>query len=214
MANDIYNYSVMTNTGKGFITHDDSRAFWRQGFPANVWVATDIRESRHWVARNNGVSKTKDQAQTLVTAAVDAAQDAWDDDNVDGESSAEKITRLGNKPGDIAIPQEINMATDKGFFNYWVVANSGKGFITHTDSRKFWISGYPANVWVCDDIPESRDWGARNSAATKTKSQAQTLVTNAVNTAKGTWDDDDVDGETAAEKIRRLGSKPTDITLP
>ena len=104
MANDIYNYSVMTNTGKGFITHEDSRAFWRAGFPANVWVATDVRESRHWVARNNGVSKTKDQAQTLVTAAVDAAQDAWDDDNVADESSAEKILRLGAKPADIAIP--------------------------------------------------------------------------------------------------------------
>ena len=78
MANDIYNYSVMTNTGKGFITNEDSRAFWLQGYPANVWVATDVRESRHWVARNNGVSKTKDQAQTLVTAAVDAAQATWD----------------------------------------------------------------------------------------------------------------------------------------
>ena len=104
MANDIYNYSVMTNTGKGFITHEDSRAFWIRGYPANVWVATDIRESRKWVARHNGVSKTKDQAQTLVTAAVGAAQDAWDDDNVDGESSAEKILRLGAKPTDIAIP--------------------------------------------------------------------------------------------------------------
>ena len=106
------------------------------------------------------------------------------------------------------------MANDKGFFNYCVVENSGKGFITHTDSRKFWIRGYPGNVWVCDDIPESRDWGARNSAATKTKSQAQTLVTNAVNTAKGTWDDDNVDGETEAEKIIRIGPKPTTITLP
>ena len=104
MANDIYNYSVMTQTGKGFITHEDSRAFWRQGFPADVWVATDVRESRHWVARNNGVSKTKDQAQTLVTAAVDALQDTWDADNVDGESSAEKITRIGHKPADVTIP--------------------------------------------------------------------------------------------------------------
>ena len=78
MANDIYNYSVMTNTGKGFITHEDSRAFWIRGYPANVWVATDVRESRHWVARHHGVSKTKDQAQTLVTAAVDAAKTAWD----------------------------------------------------------------------------------------------------------------------------------------
>ena len=104
MANDIYNYSVMTNTGKGFITHEDSRAFWRQGFPANVWVSTDERESRKWVARNNGVSKTKDQAQTLVTAVIDAAKTAWDDDNVEGESSAEKIERLGAKPTDITIP--------------------------------------------------------------------------------------------------------------
>ena len=104
MANDIYNYSVMTNTGKGFITHEDSRAFWISGQPANVWIATDCRESRHWVARNNGVSKNKDQAQTLVTAAVKVTQDAWDDDNVEGESSAEKIERLGGKPTDITIP--------------------------------------------------------------------------------------------------------------
>jgi len=104
MANDIYNYSVMTNTGKGFITNEDSRAFWRAGYPGNVWVATDVRESRHWVARNNGVSKTKDQAQTLVTAAVDEAKTAWDNNNVEGESSAEKLTRLGPKPADITIP--------------------------------------------------------------------------------------------------------------
>ena len=214
MANDIYNYSVMTNTGKGFITHEDSRAFSIQGFPGNVWVATDVRESRHWVARHNGVSKTKDQAQALVTAEIDAAKSAWDDNNVDGESSAEKIARLGARPTDVTIPQEINMATDKGFFNYWVVENSGQGFITHTDSRKFWISGYPGNVWVCDDIPESRDWGARNSATSKTKAEAQTIVTDIIDDAKDSWDADNVDGESSAEKIARLGNKPTDITLP
>ena len=104
MANDIYNYSVMTNTGKGFITHEDSRAFWIRGYPANVWVATDVRESRHWVARHNGVSKTKSEAQTLVTAEVEAAKTTWDNDNVEGESSAEKILRLGEKPVDVTIP--------------------------------------------------------------------------------------------------------------
>ena len=100
------------------------------------------------------------------------------------------------------------MATDKGFFNYWVVANSGKGFITHTDSRKFWIHGYPGNVWVCDDIPESRDWGARNSAASKTKSQAQPIVTDIVEAQQATWDDlsDDDKAETPG--------RPETITLP
>ena len=91
------------------------------------------------------------------------------------------------------------MATDKGFFNYWVVECSGKGFITHTDSRKFWISGYPGNVWVCDDIPESRDWGARNSAATKTKSQAQTIVTNIIEAEQATWDDLSDDDKAASD---------------
>ena len=104
MANDIYNYSVMANTGKGFITHQDSQKFWIGGYPADVWVATDVRESRHWVARHNGVSKTKDQAQALVTAAVDAAKSAWDDNNVEGESSAEKILRLDARPTDVTIP--------------------------------------------------------------------------------------------------------------
>ena len=98
MANDIYNYSVMTNTGKGFITHEDSRAFSIQGYPANVWVATDLRESRKWVARNNGVSKTKDQAQTLVTAAVDAAKSDWDNLSDDAKAAS------GGRPGDITIP--------------------------------------------------------------------------------------------------------------
>ena len=104
MANDIFNYCVATNTGKGFITHDDSRRFWISGYPANVWVATDCVESRHWIARNNGTSKTKAEAQTLVTNNVNAAKTAWDDNNEDGESSAEKIARLGNKPTDITLP--------------------------------------------------------------------------------------------------------------
>ena len=104
MANDIFNYCVATNTGKGFITHDDSRRFWISGNPANVWVCTDCVESRHWIARNNGTSKTKTEAQAIVTGVVDDAKDAWDADNVEGESSAEKITRLGPKPTEPTLP--------------------------------------------------------------------------------------------------------------
>ena len=100
------------------------------------------------------------------------------------------------------------MATDKGFFNYWVVANSGKGFITYTDSRKFWIRGYPGNVWVCDDIPESRHWVTRNSGSVKTKSQAQTIVTDIVEAAQATWDD--LSDEAKALTLGRPGT----ITLP
>ena len=100
------------------------------------------------------------------------------------------------------------MATDKGFFNYCVVASSGKGFITRTDSLKFEVRGYPGNVWVCDDIPESRDWVARNSASVKTKSQAQTIVTDVVETQQATWDDLSDDAKAAST------GRPATITLP
>ena len=100
------------------------------------------------------------------------------------------------------------MATDKGFFTYCVATNTGKGFITRVDSLKFWISGYPGNVWVCDDIPESRDWGARNSAASKTKSEAQTIVTNIINDAQDAWD-----ALSDEEKAASTG-RPATITLP
>ena len=100
------------------------------------------------------------------------------------------------------------MATDKGFFNYCVVACSGKGFITHTDSRKFEIHGYPGNVWVCDDIPESRHWVTRNSGSVKTKSQAQTIVTNIIEAEQATWDDLSDDAKALTP------GRPATITLP
>jgi len=100
------------------------------------------------------------------------------------------------------------MANDKGFFNYCVVENSGVGFITRTDRRKFEISGYPGNVWVCDDIPESRAWAARNSASVKTKSQAQTIVTDIIETKQAAWDDLSDEEKAASD------GRPVTITLP
>ena len=95
---DIFNYCVATNTGKGFITHDDSRKFWVSGQPANVWVVTDTFDSRLWIARNNGVTKTKSEAQALVTAAVDQAQSDWD------ALSDEAKAQTPGRPGDITLP--------------------------------------------------------------------------------------------------------------
>ena len=97
MANDIFNYSVATNTGKGFITHTDSRKFWIGGYPANVWVCADMMESRQWVARNNGVSKTKSEAQALVTAEVEAQQAAWD-------AETDEYKELHLRPTDVTLP--------------------------------------------------------------------------------------------------------------
>jgi len=75
-----------------------------EGFPGDVWVTDDNVYAERWIARVAGTEKTKSQAQTIVTAEVDDAKTAWDNNNVDGETSAEKITRLGAKPTDITLP--------------------------------------------------------------------------------------------------------------
>ena len=96
----------------------------------------------------------------------------------------------------------------------WGKNANGDSFIRHEDRKLFHIEGFPGNVWVTDDNVYAERWIARDSATVKTKSQAQTIVTDIVDDAKDTWDNDNVDGETSAEKINRLGAKPTDITLP
>ena len=104
-----YKYSVKENWGKNangdsFIRHEDRRQFTIEGFPGDVWVTDDNIYAERWISRVGGAEKTKSQAQTIVTDIVDDAQDAWDNDNVDGETSAEKIIRLGAKPTDITLP--------------------------------------------------------------------------------------------------------------
>ena len=51
-----------------------------------------------------GTPKTRDEAQAILDTEIDAQQTAWDNNNVDGESSDEKIERLGEKPVDITLP--------------------------------------------------------------------------------------------------------------
>ncbi len=100
----LFIYGTATNTGKGFFTAEDRRAFFLRGYPANVWVVGNNEKGALWLAEKNGVEKTKSEAQVLVTAEVDAAQTAWDNNNVDGETADQKIARLGSKPSDITLP--------------------------------------------------------------------------------------------------------------
>ena len=93
-------YYTTANTGKGFITHADNETAHVAGYPGDVWVT----ENSTWAARVGATEKTKAEAQTLVTAEVDAAKTAWDDNNVSEETAEEKIERLGAKPTDITLP--------------------------------------------------------------------------------------------------------------
>jgi len=104
-----YKYSVKENWGKNangdsFIRHEDRMQFTIEGFPGNVWVTEDNVYADRWIARHSATAKTKSEAQAIVDSEIDDAQDTWDNDNVDGETSAEKIQRLGAKPADITLP--------------------------------------------------------------------------------------------------------------
>lgn len=104
MAN--YQYCVATNWGKGFITHEDSRKLSIQGFPGNVWkVNANNQDANRWIAGVAGERKTLSEAQTIVTNEVTTAQTAWDNDDVDGETDAEKIARIGPRPTDITLTE-------------------------------------------------------------------------------------------------------------
>ena len=101
-----YQYCVAENWGKGFIDHEESSRITFKGFPGDVWqVPAYNKHGNLWIAKVAGAVKTKDEARTIVTAAVDATQTAWDNDNVEGESSDEKIARIGAKPEDITLEE-------------------------------------------------------------------------------------------------------------
>ena len=107
----IFIYGTANNTGKGFFTHEDRRNFFLRGYTGHdgsnyidTWVIGANEKGALWLAEKDGTEKTKSEAQTLVSAAVTLAQTAWTNNNVDDESAAEKIIRLGARPTDITIP--------------------------------------------------------------------------------------------------------------
>jgi len=57
-------------------------------------------------------------------------------------------------------------------------------------------------------------WLAEASGTEKTKTEAQALVKAADDLARTAWDNNNVDGESADDKVARIGSKPGFITIP
>ncbi len=90
-------YGVATNTGKGFFTANDRRAFFLRGYPADVWMVGNTVHGAMWLAEKNGVEKTKAEAQALITAETDAAKAAYD-----AESDEYKATH--ERPSDVTLP--------------------------------------------------------------------------------------------------------------
>ena len=107
----LFMYGTANNTGRGFFTVEDRRNFFLRGYSGHdgsnyidTWVIGYNEKGALWLAEKGGTEKTKAEAQALVKASDDLGRTAWDNNNVDGDTSAEKITRLGPKPTDITLP--------------------------------------------------------------------------------------------------------------
>ena len=92
-------------------------------------------------------------------------------------------------------------------FIYGTATNTGKGFFTHEDRQKFFLRGYPAEVWCVGNNVEGARWLAEKNCVEKTKVEAQALVTAEVEANQATWD------ALSAEE-QEHNSRPGPITLP
>ena len=100
-----YRYCIAENWGKGFIENNDSAHFQISGYPANIWqVPINNKRANLWIAKVLGTPKTKDEAQAILDTELATQRTAWDNNNVDGESSDEKILRLGERTPAITLP--------------------------------------------------------------------------------------------------------------
>ena len=99
-------------------------------------------------------------------------------------------------------------------YQYCVAENWGKGFIDHDESMRITFKGFPGNVWQVPAYNKHGNlWIAKVAGTVKTKDEAQTIVDAEQKKAQDAWDANNEDGESADEKIERLGAKPADITL-
>ena len=94
-------------------------------------------------------------------------------------------------------------------FIYGVVTNTGKGFFTAEARRKFFLRGYPADVWMIGNNVDGAMWLAEKNGVEKTKAEAQALIDAEVQAAQAVWD-----AQSDEEKAQPGNSRPTDVTLP
>ena len=90
---------------------------------------------------------------------------------------------------------------------YLVAENWGKGFIEISDSTRFSITGYPANVWkVPAHNKQANLWINKVLGTIKTKDEAQALVDAEVTAAQSAWD-------ASSPEQQATNERPTNIIL-
>jgi hypothetical protein len=74
-------------------------------------------------------------------------------------------------------------------YKYCVAECWGKGFITHDDSSKFQISGFPGNLWqIPANNQDANLWVNKVAGVWKTKEEAQAIVDAIVAQSQADWD--------------------------
>ena len=91
-------------------------------------------------------------------------------------------------------------------FIYGVATNTVKGFFTADDRRKFFLRGYPGDIWVVGNNVDGAMWLADKGGVEKTKAEAQAIVDQEVQTAQAAWD--------ATPEADRLNDRPGNVVLP
>jgi hypothetical protein len=103
----IKNYAEGASQGIGYNIDDDT--FWNNSKFSNIWaiqygtsVASDEVEYRDETPHTSYADANLGDISQFITrwdsAHLAKLQFEWDDNNVDGETDAEKITRLGARP--------------------------------------------------------------------------------------------------------------------
>ena len=92
-------------------------------------------------------------------------------------------------------------------FIYGVAQNTGKGFFTANDRRKFFLRGYPADVWMVGNNVDGAMWLAEKGGREKTKAAAQALNDAEIQAAQAEWD-------ALSDEQKALRQRPVDVILP
>ena len=106
-------------------------------------------------------------------------------------------------------------------FIYGTANNTGKNFFTHQDRLNFFLRGYSGHdgsnyvdTWVVGNNEKGALWLAEKGGTEKTKAELQALIKASDDLARTAWDNNNVSGESADDKVARIGAKPGFITIP
>jgi hypothetical protein len=90
-----YSYWTATETGRGFITHQESSDLKPKGYGLNIWRIRDSGvASTAWVKKVNASSISKEEAQTLLDDTLTTSQAEWDSSPARQEQVQRPVRRI------------------------------------------------------------------------------------------------------------------------